>query len=247
VRSLRVLAGAFGSARHPRPRRIHLRGPVRVLVLLGAPGAGKGTQAPILAERLGLLHLATGDMFRAAVKEGTPVGLEAKSFMDRGELVPDDVTIRMLLERLRQPDAVTGVILDGFPRTAAQAIALDEALAREGARVDSAPYIEVPESELFARLSGRWICRASGHPYHATLNPPRVAGVCDEDGSELYQRPDDMSDVVRARLAKQLPPFHEVVDHYRRSGVLAPVDGTRSIEGVTDALLDHLLARNEGR
>src|SRR5438445_6704172 len=137
---------------------------MRVLVLLGAPGAGKGTQAPILAERLGLLHLATGDMFRAAVRAGTPLGAEAKAYMDRGELVPDDLTIRMLLERIGRPDAANGVILDGFPRTEAQARALDAALAAAGERVDSAPYIEVPEAELFRRLSGSWICRASGHP-----------------------------------------------------------------------------------
>jgi adenylate kinase len=218
---------------------------MRVLVLLGAPGAGKGTQAPILAERLGLLHLATGDMFRAAVKAGTPVGLEAKRYMDRGELVPDDVTIRMLLERLEESDAETGVILDGFPRTAEQASALDEALAERGTGVERAPYIEVPEAELFSRLSGRWICRGNSHPYHATLNPPRQPGVCDEDGSELYQRPDDQPDVVRARLDKQLPPFYDVVDHYRRSGVLAPVDGNQPIEDVTRELLDHLVVSSD--
>jgi len=206
-------------------------------VLLGAPGAGKGTQAPILAERLGLLHLATGDLFRAAVKAGTPLGLEAKGFMDRGELVPDNLTIRMLLERLQAPDAARGVILDGFPRTQAQAQALDEALASAGTRVDAAPYIEVPESELRTRLGGRWICRANGHPYHETLNPPKLPGVCDEDGSDLYQRPDDRPEVVQARLDVQLPPFYDVVEHYRRSGTLRSVDGTRSIEDVTRELL----------
>jgi adenylate kinase len=210
---------------------------VRVLVLLGAPGAGKGTQAPILAERLGLLHLATGDMFRAAFRSGTPLGLEAKAYMDRGDLVPDDLTIRMLLERLHQPDAGAGVILDGFPRTEAQARALDAALAREGTRVEAAPYIEIPDAELLRRLSGRWICRASGHPYHEDLNPPRVRGVCDVDGSDLMQRADDRPDVVQARLDAQLPPFREVVDHYRRAGLLRPVDGMRSIETVTRALL----------
>lgn len=212
----------------------------QVLVLLGPPGAGKGTQAPIIAERLGLLHLATGDMFRAALKAGTPLGLEAKAYMERGDLVPDDLTIRMLLERLRQSDAERGVVLDGFPRTAAQARALDEALGAEGTRVEAAPYIEVPESELLNRLSGRWICRASGHPYHQMFNPPRVAGVCDEDGSELYQRPDDQAAVVKARLGAQLPPFYEVVDYYRQAGALRPVDGTTSIEEVSRQLLDAL-------
>jgi adenylate kinase len=214
---------------------------MRVLVLLGAPGAGKGTQAPILAERLGLLHLATGDMFRAAVRAGSPLGAEARAYMDRGELVPDELTIRMLLDRIRQPDAANGVILDGFPRTEGQARALDEALAADGAQVDSAPYIHVPEAELFRRLSGRWICRAAGHPYHETLNPPAVKGVCDEDGSELYQRDDDRSEVVRARLDAQLPPFYRVVEYYRAAGVLRQVDGTRPIEDVTEALLSQLL------
>ena len=214
---------------------------MRVLVLLGAPGAGKGTQAPILAERLGLAHVATGDLFRAAAKSGTALGLEAKSYMDRGELVPDDVTIRVLLDRLGLPDARNGVILDGFPRTEAQARALDGALAAMGSRVGSAPYIEVPVEELVRRLTGRWICRASGHPYNEALNPPRVAGICGEDGSELYQRPDDRADVVQARLDAQLPPFWEVVDHYRRAGVLLPVDGRRPVEAVTEALMDRLL------
>jgi len=218
---------------------------MRILVLLGAPGAGKGTQAPIIAERLGLTHVATGDLFRAAVTAGTPLGREAKTYMDRGELVPDALTVRMLLERLARPDAQAGMVLDGFPRTAAQARALDAALAERGVRVDSAPYIEVPEDVLFSRLAGRWICRASGHPYHEALNPPSVPGVCDVDGSELYQRPDDRPDVVRARLARQMPPFNDVVDHYRRSGVLEPVNGARPIEQVTHDLLSRLLAAGE--
>jgi adenylate kinase len=210
---------------------------MRVLVLLGGPGAGKGTQAPVLAERLGLFHLATGDMFRAAVRAGTPIGLEAKTHMDRGELVPDDVTIRMLLERLGQPDAAGGVILDGFPRTEAQARALDTALAASDRSVEAAPYIEIPEEEMLRRLSGRWICRANGHPYHMVYNPPKVDGVCDEDGSPLYQRDDDKAEVVRARLDAQLPPFYAVVDHYRRAGILRPVDGAKTIDEVSAELL----------
>ena len=217
----------------------------KVLVLLGAPGAGKGTQAPILADRLGLLHLATGDMFRAAVRDATPLGVLAKGYMDRGDLVPDELTIRMLLDRLRQPAAEGGVILDGFPRTVGQARALDAALAAEGVRVESAPYIEVPQGELVRRLSGRWICRANSHPFHEQLNPPRVAGVCDEDGSDLYQRVDDRADIVQARLDAQLPPFREVVDHYRAAGVLIAVDGTKSIDLVTEELLAALLASGD--
>ena len=219
---------------------------MRVIVLLGAPGAGKGTQAPILAGRLGLPHVATGDLFRAAVRGGTPLGLEAKGYMDRGELVPDSVTVRMLLERLQQPDAVAGAILDGFPRTTAQAAALDMALAAQGARVDAAVLIDVPENELVRRLGGRWICRAGGHLYHAVFSPPRAAGICDTDGSELYQRDDDRVDVVQARLQAQLPPFREVVEQYRQAGVLAVLDGLRPVEAVTDALMAALLAPTEG-
>ena len=184
-------------------------------------------------------------MFRAALREGTALGLEARRYMDRGDLVPDELTIRMLLDRLRLPDARRGVILDGFPRTAAQAEALDAALAAEGAHVERAPYIEVPETELFRRLSGRWICRANGHPYHEQLNPSRVPGVCDEDGSDLYQRPDDRPEVVQARLDAQLPPFREVVEHYRRAGVLRPVDGTLPIDQVTAELLAQLETSGE--
>jgi adenylate kinase len=209
----------------------------RVVVLLGAPGAGKGTQAQVLSGRLGLAHVATGDLFRAAVRDGTPLGLTAKGFMDRGELVPDTVTIEMLLERLAQPDAARGILLDGFPRNLAQARALDEALAERGSRVEVAPHIEVPEAELVARLGGRWICRAQGHPYHEQTRPPRVAGVCDVDGSELYQRTDDQTATVQARLRQQLGALDEVVGYYRSRGVLAAVDGRNAIEQVTDDLL----------
>jgi len=209
----------------------------RVVVLLGAPGAGKGTQAQILAGRLGLAHVATGDLFRAAVRDGTPLGLTAKGYMDRGELVPDSVTIDMLLERLAKPDAAGGILLDGFPRNTAQAEVLDHALADKGGRVDIAPYIEVPEAELVSRLGGRWICRANGHPYHEKTMPPRVPGVCDVDGSELYQRTDDQPATVQARLRQQLGALDAVVGYYRGRGVLAVVDGQRQIEAVTADLL----------
>ena len=213
---------------------------MRVIVLLGAPGAGKGTQAPILAERLGLAHVATGDLFRSAVREGTPLGREAQVYMERGELVPDELTCRMLLERLTRPDAARGVILDGFPRTVPQAEALDQALAAQGSGVERAPFIDVPMEDLVARLGGRWICRAAGHPYHETLEPPRVPGVCDIDGSELHQRADDRPEVVEARLGTQLPPLQAVADHYRRLGVLTRVDGRQPVEAVTEALLEAL-------
>jgi adenylate kinase len=208
-----------------------------VVVLLGAPGAGKGTQAQILSQRLGLAHVATGDLFRAAVRDGTPLGVTAKGYMDRGELVPDSVTIEMLLERLAQPDAAAGILLDGFPRNTAQAEVLDKALADRDSRVEVAPYIEVPEADLVARLGGRWICRAQGHPYHEQTKPPLVAGICDVDGSELYQRSDDQPATVQARLRQQLGALDQVVGHYRRFGVVKTVDGTQSIEGVSDDLL----------
>ena len=212
----------------------------RVVVLLGAPGAGKGTQAAILSERLGLAHVATGDLFRAAVRDQTPLGVIAKGYMDRGELVPDQVTIDMLLERLAKPDAAGGILLDGFPRNTIQAEVLDQALADRGGRVDSAPYIEVPEAELVARLGGRWICRAAGHPYHEQSKRPARAGICDVDGSALYQRDDDKPATVQARLRQQLGALDQVVSYYRAAGVLAPVDGSRGIDQVTDDLLSAL-------
>lgn len=213
-----------------------------VVVLLGAPGAGKGTQAQVLSERLGLAHVATGDLFRAAVRDGTPLGLTAKGYMDRGELVPDSVTIEMLFERLAKPDAAKGIILDGFPRNTVQAEVLDQSLADRGGRVDVAPYIEVPEADLVARLGGRWICRAQGHPYHELSKPPLVPGICDIDGSELYQRTDDQPATVQARLSQQLGALEQVVGHYRQQGVLATVDGSEPIDRVTDGLLAAITA-----
>ncbi len=211
---------------------------MRILVLLGAPGAGKGTQAHILARHLGLPRIATGDLFRAAVRAATPLGLEVKQYMERGEFVPDDTTVRMLLERLDAPDASHGVILDGFPRNRAQAVALDEALARRGTRVELALYIAVPEEELLARLSGRWVCQAHGHTYHEAAYPPRVPGICDVDGSPLVQRDDDRPEVVKARLENQLDGLGEVVEYYRPLGILRTVDGRRPIAAVTADLLD---------
>ncbi len=212
------------------------------IVLLGAPGAGKGTQAEVLADSLGLPHVATGDLFRAAVRDGSAVGLEARRYMDRGELVPDEVTITMLLDRLVQPDARSGVILDGFPRTSAQAQALDAALADRRRQVDIVLEIDVPTEELVRRLSGRWICQASGHVYNETSHPPRLAGRCDIDGSPLIQRDDDRIETVRARLAQQLGALREVRDYYRKRGVLATIDGRGRVDEVTRnlmAAIDH--------
>ena len=211
---------------------------MRVLVMLGAPGAGKGTQAHILARHLGLPRVATGDLFRAALREGTPLGVAAKGYMDRGELVPDEITINMLLERLGAADAARGAILDGFPRTRAQAEALDRALVERTASVEAALLVDVPAEDLLARLSGRWLCEAAGHTYHETAYPPRVAGICDICGSRLIQRDDDRPAVVRARLEKQLGAMEDVVDHYRAAGVLQVVDGRRPIAAVSNDLLD---------
>jgi adenylate kinase len=216
-----------------------------VIVLLGAPGAGKGTQAQILSEKLGLAHVATGDMFRDAVADGTPVGRLAKDFMDRGELVPDEVVIEMLFERLAEPDAALGVLLDGFPRNVAQAEALSEALEKRAGKVSLAPYIEVSEAELVRRLGGRWICRAEGHSYHEQSKPPAAEGVCDIDGSELYQRSDDKPETVKARLSQQLGVLGQVVDYYRERGVLATVDGSQPIDQVAAGLLAAIEAATE--
>jgi adenylate kinase len=208
-----------------------------VVVLLGAPGAGKGTQADILAERLGIPHVATGDLFRTAVRDKSPIGLEARRYMERGQLVPDDITIQMLLDRLTAPDAAQGVILDGFPRNRAQAEALATALAERGSTVDRTISIDVPTDELVRRLSGRWTCRDSGHVYNEHTNPPQVAGVCDLDGSPLIQRADDKPETIRARLSQQLVSLGEVADYYDEAGLLRVVDGVQPIDAVTEDLL----------
>lgn len=211
---------------------------MRILVLLGAPGAGKGTQAHVLARHLGLPRVATGDLFRAAARDGSPLGLKAREYMERGELVPDELTVGMLLERLEAPDAERGAILDGFPRTRAQSEALDRALADDGTAVDAALLVDVPSDELLRRLTGRWLCSASGHTYHETAYPPRVPGICDIDGSALIQRDDDRPEIVQARLEKQLGALADVVEHYRAAGILQTVDGRRPIAAVTNDLLD---------
>jgi len=203
-----------------------------VVVLLGAPGAGKGTQAPMLAEHLGVPVLASGDLLRAAVAAGSPLGREADRYMSRGQLVPDHTIVRIFLDQLKGADAATGAILDGFPRTRAQAEALDRALAEHGDRVDHALYIEVPLEDLVERMASRRICAANGHVYNVATNPPQVAGRCDLDGSPLVQRPDDQEATVRARMAQQVPPLEDVADHYRAAGILRTVDGRQPIEEV---------------
>jgi adenylate kinase len=207
-----------------------------VVVLLGAPGAGKGTQAPVLARHLGVPVLASGDLLRAAVAAHTPLGIEADRYMSRGQLVPDSTIVRIFLDQLRGAET-SGAILDGFPRTRTQAEALDAALAEHGDRVDRALYIEVPLEELVARMASRRICAANGHVYNVATNPPREAGVCDLDGSALVQRPDDQEATVRARMAQQVPPLEDVAAHYREAGILVAVDGRRPIDEVSRALV----------
>jgi adenylate kinase len=210
---------------------------VTVLVLLGAPGAGKGTQAEVLEENLGIPHLASGDLLRTAVGARTPVGIEADRFMSRGQLVPDTTMIRVFLDRLAQPDAAGGAVLDGFPRTRPQAEALEEALAQRDARVDRALLIDVPIEDLVKRAAGRRICQSDGHVYHLVANPPREAGVCDIDGSPLIQREDDREETVRARMNQQLGALRDVVGYYDSKGILTRVDGRRPIPEVSEALL----------
>lgn len=209
-----------------------------ILVLLGAVGAGKGTQASILAREGVLLHLATGDLFRRARDEGTPLGEVARGYMQRGELVPDEITVRMVAEALTDPAAAAGVVFDGFPRTLAQAQALDDMLAGMGMTITRAVLIDVPEDVLVARVAGRWVCPECGTPYHVTDDPPRVAGVCDRDGTTLVQREDDRPDVFRARLREQMAPLRDVVAYYADHGLLVRVDGQQPIDAVTAAIRD---------
>jgi adenylate kinase len=196
------------------------------LVLLGPPGAGKGTQAQIVSEKLVLPHISSGDIFRENLKAQTELGKMAKGYMDRGELVPDDVTIAMIRERLSRPDAQNGALLDGFPRTPAQAQALDAILADFGGQVNGVPYIKVPEDVLVERLTGRWTCRAEGHVFHEKFNPPRKTGVCDFDGR------------IRVYLEQTMP----LINYYQDQSKLLEIDGTQSIEKVGKDLMDALSA-----
>ena len=207
------------------------------LVLLGPPGAGKGTQAQRVAAATSLLHISTGDMFRENVKKETELGKLANEYMAKGELVPDEVTIKMLLERISRDDAKAGAMFDGFPRNVVQAEALDAALAGQAAKVDCALLISVRDEELVSRLGGRWICRNCGRLYHEKNDPPTTAGVCDACGGELYQREDDRPEVVQSRLEKQKPPA-DLIEHYRRGGVLKEINGEQPLDTVTAALLE---------
>jgi adenylate kinase len=209
----------------------------KYIVLLGPPGAGKGTQAQIIAEKYELVHVSSGDLFRENLKNETDLGKLAQTFMNRGELVPDDVTIAMVRDRLSRPDCHNGALLDGFPRTPAQAEALSRMLQELGGAVNLVPYIFVPEEILVERLGGRWTCRANGHVFHEKFNPPAVAGICDEDGSELYQRDDDKPETVKNRIKVYQEQTAPLITYYQEKGLLVEVDGTKPIEAVTAELL----------
>jgi adenylate kinase len=206
------------------------------IVLLGPPGVGKGTQAKILAERTGLAHISSGDLFRENIKNQTELGLRAQTFINKGELVPDDITIGMIRERLSLPDCAAGAILDGFPRTPPQADALQALLAEFGGHVHRVPFITASEEVLVERLSGRWTCRAQGHVFHEKFNPPKQPGVCDLDGSELYQREDDKAETVQRRIRVYFEQTASLVSYYKEQGLLVEIDGAQPIEQVTEQL-----------
>ncbi len=208
------------------------------LVFLGAPGAGKGTQAARVAQELKLVHIATGDLFRQVQGQGSRLAREVRSYMEQGKLVPDEITVRMVLERIAAPDCAAGVIFDGFPRNLKQAGALDKALAAQGKAIDKVAYIKVSEGELLKRLSGRWICRQCQTPYHEVSSPPRVAGVCDRCGGELYQRADDTAETVKKRLEVYFAETAPLVDYYNRAGKLLEIAG----EGAVDEVAGRIVA-----
>lgn len=207
------------------------------IVLLGPPGAGKGTQAQIIAKEFGLVHVSSGDLFRENLKKQTELGQMAQGYMNRGELVPDDVTIAMVKDRISRSDCAQGVLLDGFPRTPAQAEALDKMLATLGEKVTCVPYISVPAEVLIERLGGRWTCPTCGHVYHEKYNPPAAAGKCDNDGAALIQRDDDKAETVEKRIRVYMDQTSPLIAYYRLQGLLAEVDGTQSIDAVTTQML----------
>jgi len=209
-------------------------------VFLGAPGAGKGTQAAIVSKKLGLAHIASGDLFRQAVAKGTELGKLAKSYMEKGELVPDEVTINMIFERLKEPDCKSGVIFDGFPRTLEQAKALDQTLGKLQKSIDKAIYIEVASDDLLKRLGGRWTCRKCQAVYHEIASPPKVSGKCDKCGGELYQRPDDNEKTIKERLKVYFAQTTPLLDYYKASGKLVKVNGQVGIEQVTGQIVEAL-------
>ncbi len=213
------------------------------IILVGAQGSGKGTQADLLSHTLGVPHIASGDLFRQAIAENTELGIQAKAYIDRGELVPDALTVTMVIKRLEEPDCANGVLLDGFPRTVAQAEVLDEGLQGVGKYIDLAIYMQVPREELLKRLSGRYICKANQHVYNVNSHPPKIVGICDIDGSELYQRSDDTGEAVQKRLDIFFSETIRLLDYYGKQNKLVEVDGNQDIEQVQQTLLNVIQTR----
>lgn len=210
------------------------------VILLGPPGAGKGTQALAIEQQVGLTHISSGDLFRAAIKQGTPLGVQAQGYMNRGELVPDELVSRMIVERVRHADCDGGVLFDGFPRTAAQALALDAALAEHGRQIDYVLFLDVPSEVLLRRMAGRELCSACGAIHNSYYLPSRRPGICDTCGGELYQRNDDTLETARHRLEVYFAQTLPLIQHYRRAGKLVALDGQREIGQVTEAMLEAL-------
>ena len=209
----------------------------RFYVILGPPGAGKGTQAAIIAEKCGIPHISSGNIFRENLQNNTELGRKARVYMDRGELVPDEITIGMVENRLSQPDCKDGALLDGYPRTSTQAQALNEFLKKNGNKIDAVPFINVPSIDLIERLSGRWTCKNEGHVYHLKNKPPKQAGICDIDGSALYQREDDKRETIEQRIKVYVEQTAPLIAFYKKDGLLFELDGSLPIAIVTDKLL----------
>ena len=207
------------------------------IIMLGAPGAGKGTQAMKIAEKYQIPHISTGDIFRANIKEGTELGKKAKSYMDQGQLVPDELTMELIMDRFQNPDCANGYVLDGFPRTIPQAEALTEALAKKGETIDYAINVEVPDENIINRMGGRRACLACGSTYHFVYAPTRVEGICDRCGEKLVLRDDDKPETVKNRLNVYHNQTQPLIEYYTRQGKLAEVDGTQSMEDVFNAIV----------
>lgn len=210
------------------------------IILMGLPGAGKGTQASEIVKKFPIPHISTGDMFRKAIKDETDLGKEAKSYMDRGELVPDEVTVGIVKERISEDDAKKGFLLDGFPRTIDQAESLSQTMSELDREIDAVINIEVPEEELMNRLTGRRICEKCGTTYHLVFNPPKVDGICDIDGGKLYQREDDNPETVSNRLSVNVKQSKPILEYYNNKGVLKNIDGSKDIDEVTNDVIDIL-------
>ena len=207
------------------------------IIMLGAPGAGKGTQAMKIAEKYQIPHISTGDIFRANIKEGTELGKKAKSYMDQGQLVPDELTLELIMDRFQNPDCANGYVLDGFPRTIPQAEALTEALAKKGETIDYAINVEVPDENIINRMGGRRACLACGSTYHIVYAPTKVEGVCDRCGEKLVLRDDDKPETVKKRLDVYHAQTQPLIEYYTKQGKLAEVDGTQSMEDVFNAIV----------